>query len=302
MTAKCKRCGEPPVIEIRRHHASFCADCFVHHCHEQVRRTVEKMHMISPGERVLVAISGGKDSLALWDILVNLGFDADGVYLGLGIGDYSDASLGYAQRYAHGKGVKLHVVDIPEEHGFAIPDAARATKRVPCSACGLSKRHLLNRAAIDGGYDVLATGHNLDDEAAVLLGNVLQWHVDYLARQRPVLPATDGFARRVKPLVRMGERETAAYCVVQRIDYIVEECPMAAGNRHLRYKETLNALEEHTPGAKATFYLQFLEQMQPLLDGVAAEERALVGTCTRCGAPSSAEICAFCKLVERVGS
>jgi uncharacterized protein (TIGR00269 family) len=100
----------------------------------------------------------------------------------------------------------------------------------------------------------------------------------------------------------MGERETAAYCVVQRIDYIVEECPMAAGNRHLRYKETLNALEERTPGAKATFYLQFLEQMQPLLDGVAAEERALVGTCSRCGAPSSAEICAFCKLVERVGS
>ncbi|HET7530090.1 MAG TPA: ATP-binding protein [Mycobacteriales bacterium] len=302
MTAKCKRCGEPPVIEIRRHHASFCADCFVHHCREQVRRTVDKMHMISPGERVLVAISGGKDSLALWDILVDLGFDADGVYLGLGIGEYSDASLGYAQRYADRKGVKLHVVDIPDEHGFAIPDAARATKRVPCSACGLSKRHLLNRAAIDGGYDVLATGHNLDDEAAVLFGNVLQWHVDYLARQRPVLPATEGFARRVKPLVRMGERETAAYCVVQRIDYIVEECPMAAGNRHLRYKETLNALEERTPGAKATFYLQFLEQMQPLLDGVAAEERALVGTCSRCGAPSSAEICAFCKLVERVGS
>ena len=257
--------------------------------------------MVAPGERVLVAISGGKDSLALWDILLDLDYDVDGVYLGLGIDDYSKQSQGFAERYADGRGAKLHVVDIPAEHGFGIPDAARATKRVPCSACGLSKRHLLNRAAIDGGYDVLATGHNLDDEAAVLFGNVLQWHVDYLARQRPVLPATDGFARRVKPLIRMGERETAAYCVVKRIDYIVEECPMAAGNRHLRYKEILNQIEERSPGVKATFYLQFLNEMLPHLDGVAADERALVGTCTRCGAPSSQEICAFCKLVERVG-
>ena len=290
------------MIEVRRHRAAFCADCFLHHCREQVRRVLEKFHMVEPGERVLVAISGGKDSLALWDILLDLGYVADGVYLGLGITDYSDTSLGFAQRYADGRGAKLHVVDIPAEHGFGVPDAAKATKRVPCSACGLSKRHLLNRAAIDGGYDVLATGHNLDDEAAVLFGNVMQWHVDYLARQRPVLPATPGFARRVKPLIRLSERETAAYCVIRRIDYIVEECPMAAGNKHLRYKETLNAIEERTPGAKATFYLQFLNQMQPVLAGVADEERASVGECTRCGSPSTSEICAFCKLVERAAT
>ena len=298
---RCKRCTEPAVIDIRRHRTSFCAECFQHHCREQVRRSIHKHRMIAPDDRVLVAISGGKDSLALWDILLDLDYEVDGVYLGLGIDDYSRESQSFAERYADSRGAKLHIVDIPTEHGFAIPDAARATKRVPCSACGLSKRHLLNRAAIDGGYDVLATGHNLDDEAAVLFGNVMQWHVDYLARQRPVLPATDGFARRVKPLIRLSERETAAYCVVKRINYIVEECPMAAGNRHLRYKEILNEIEERTPGAKATFYLQFLREMLPQLDGVAAEERASVGTCSRCGAPSSAEVCAFCKLVEKVG-
>jgi len=296
---KCKRCGEPPVIDVPRHRAAFCSDCFQHHCREQVRRTIESHRMIAPGERPLVAISGGKDSLAIWDILLDLGYDADGVYLGLGIGDYSETSRGFAERYAEQRGVTLRVLDIPTEHGFGIPGAAQATKRVPCSACGLSKRHLLNQAALDGGYDVLVTGHNLDDEAAVLFGNVLQWHTDYLARQRPVLPATDGFARRVKPLIRISERETAAYCVLKRIDYIVEECPMAAGNRHLRYKETLNELEERTPGAKAVFYLQFLDKMLPLLDGVAEEERQLVGTCSRCGAPSTADVCAFCKLVER---
>jgi uncharacterized protein (TIGR00269 family) len=296
---KCKPCGAEAVLELRRHRAAFCSDCFLHHCREQVRRAISSHRMMGHSERVLVAISGGKDSLALWDILLDLGHTADGVYLGLGIGDYSDTSRSYAEAYAAARGAHLRVLDIPAEHGFGIPGAARATKRVPCSACGLSKRHLLNTAALEGGYDVLATGHNLDDEAAVLFGNVLQWNVGYLARQRPALPATVGFARRVKPLIRLGERETAAYCVLKGIDYIVDECPMAAGNRHLRYKETLNDLEERSPGAKAAFYFQFLDQMLPVLDGVAADERAQVGVCSRCGAPSSADVCAFCKLVER---
>jgi uncharacterized protein (TIGR00269 family) len=299
---KCKRCREPAVIDVRRHRAAFCKDCFLHHCREQVRRTIDSHKMIAPGERVLVAISGGKDSLAVWDVLLDLGYDADGVYLGLGIGDYSDTSREYAEAYAAERGAKLTVVDIPAEYGFGIEGAARATKRVPCSACGLSKRHLLNTAALDGGYDVLATGHNLDDEAAVLFGNVLNWNVPYLARQRPVLPAADGFARRVKPLIRVSERETAAYCVLTGIDYIVDECPMAAGNRHLRYKETLNELEERSPGAKAAFYLQFVDRMLPLLDDVADEEKASVGECTRCGAPSTSDVCAFCRLVERANA
>ena len=81
---------------------------------------------------------------------------------------------------------------------------------MPCSACGLSKRHLFDSAALEGGYDVVATGHNLDDEAAVLFGNTLRWDVEYLARQLPVLPARPGFPKKVKPLVRLTER----YCVV----------------------------------------------------------------------------------------
>ena len=88
---------------------------------------------------------------------------------------------------------------------------------------------------------MVATGHNLDDEAAVLFGNVLRWDTEYLGRQHPCCPRRDGFPRKVKPLVRLGEREMAAYCVLAGIDYIVEECPMAAGNRHLGYKEALNA-------------------------------------------------------------
>ena len=127
---------------------------------------------------------------------------------------------------------------------------------MPCSACGLSKRHLFDQAALDGGYDAVVTGHNLDDEAAVLFGNALRWQTEYLGRQLPVLPARDGFPRKVKPLVRLGEREMAAYCVLRGIDYIVEECPMAAGNKHLGYKEALNAIEAQSPGAQARLLLR----------------------------------------------
>jgi uncharacterized protein (TIGR00269 family) len=296
---KCRQCAADAVIDVRRHHAAFCRDCFLAHCRRQVAKVIDKHRMIAAGERVLVAVSGGKDSLAVWDILLDLGYSADGVYLGLGIGDYSDESASYARGFAARRGARLIEVDLGEQVGFTIPLAAQRVHRSPCSACGLSKRHLLNRAAVDGGYDVLVTGHNLDDEAAVLLGNVLQWSMDYLARQQPVLPESPGFARRVKPLIGLSERESAAYCVLSGIDYIVEECPMAVGNRHLRYKEALNAIEEQSPGAKATFFAGFLDQLTPLLADVAAEEKAAVGTCARCGSPTTSEVCAFCRLQDR---
>jgi uncharacterized protein (TIGR00269 family) len=256
--------------------------------------------MLEPGDRVLVAVSGGKDSLAVWDILVELGYEADGLYLGLGIDGYSPESERFARAFAESRGLSLEVVDLPSDYGYDIRSAARAAKRVPCSACGLSKRHLFDEAAGRGGYDALATGHNLDDEAAVLFGNVLRWQAEYLGRQKPVLQAGEGFPRKVKPLVRLGEREMAAYCVLRGIDYMVEECPMAQGNRHIGYKEALNSIEERSPGAKHSFYFGFLDRAADLFVPP-EEERTPIGTCVRCGAPAGSDVCAFCHLLERAG-
>ena len=296
---KCTVCRGPAVIDVRRHNAHFCGEHFAAHCEEQVRRAIHDFRMVAAGERILVAVSGGKDSLALWDLLHRLGYDADGLYLGLGIGDYSDESGEYTRRFADERGLKLLEVDLRAEYGFDVPTGAKAAKRVPCSACGLSKRHLFDHAAIEGGYDVLATGHNLDDEAAVLFGNVLRWNVDYLARQAPVLPERAGFPRKVKPLVRLAERETAAYCVMGGIDYQVEECPMAAGNRHLAYKEALDVVEGRSPGAKAAFYFEYLDKAAHRFNAGFADAQDALLRCSRCGAPTPDEVCAFCKLVER---
>ncbi len=296
---KCTVCKAPAVIDVRRHNSNFCADHFLRLCRDQVARAVKDFDMLRRGERALVCVSGGKDSLAVWDILLELGYEADGLYLGLGIGAYSDRSGDAARAHAAARGLTLHEVDLPTDHGFDIPTGAKAARRVPCSACGLSKRHLFDEEARTRGYDVVVTGHNLDDEAAVLFGNVLHWQTDYLGRQLPVLPARHGFPRKVKPLVRLGERETAAYCVLRGIDYIVEECPMAAGNKHLGYKEALNAVEATSPGTKHDFYFGFLSRASDRFTATAEEVQEQLRACERCGAPTTGDVCAFCKLAER---
>jgi uncharacterized protein (TIGR00269 family) len=279
---------------VRRHHANFCKDHFINHVQRQVERAIHDFAMLEPGDRILLGVSGGKDSLGLWDILTELGYQADGVYLHLGISSYSSESLELSRAFAADRGLSLEVVDLPNSFGFSVPRAAAASHRPPCSACGLSKRYILNRLADRGAYDVLAMGHNLDDEAATLFSNILQWNTDYLARQRPVLPATGtGLARKVKPLIRVSERETAAYAVLRGIDYEVDECPMAAGNTLNRYKEWLNRLEERSPGIKASFLFGFLERGAAHFPPAGEVDLKL---CTSCGQPTTGEVCAFCKL------
>ena len=268
-------------------------------CRRQVTKAIEKFAMLTPEDRILVAVSGGKDSLAVWDLLIDLGYQADGLYIGLGIGEYSDVSGEYAKAFAAERGLHLVTIDLRDEYGFDVPTASRATRRVPCSACGTSKRHLFDKAALDGGYTVLVTGHNLDDEAPVLFGNTLRWDVEYLARQLPVLPARHGFPKKVKPLVRLTERETAAWCIVRGIDYLVDECPMAEGNKHLAYKAALNAIEQESPGSKASFYLNFLDNMAPLLAGTTAAATDTLQECRSCGAPTTGDLCAFCRVAEK---
>lgn len=297
---KCRVCRGPAVIDIRRHNANFCPEHFTKLCRDQTEKAIAQFSMLEPDDRVLVAVSGGKDSLAVWDILLELGYDAEGFYVGLGIGEYSNESAGYAQRFADDRGLVLHTEDLLRDHGFDVPNGSKAAKRAPCSACGLSKRHLFDEAARRGGYDAIVTGHNLDDEAAVLMGNVLHWHTDYLGRQAPMLAARNGFPKKVKPLVRLTERETAAYCVLRGIDYLVDECPMAVGNKHLAYKHTLNELERSSPGAKYDFYFRFLsEASERFADAQAERTDITLSPCSRCGAPTNNDFCSFCALTER---
>jgi uncharacterized protein (TIGR00269 family) len=304
---KCSKCGGLAVINMRQHRLRLCSEHFVEWFMAMTARTIDRYKMCTPADRILVAVSGGKDSLALWDVLLRLGYQAEGMYIGLGIDEgigYSAKSLEMCRRFVsqHHPDAVLHVVDVEAQYGQTIPVLARTRLRgqgKPCAVCGLVKRHVMNRVARDGGFAAIATGHNLDDEVAVLMQNTLHWQTGYLARQAPVLKARDGLARKVKPFARIYEREAAAYALVRGIDYIYDECPFARGSTTNFYKDLLNQLEVNSPGTKQQFYLQFLRAREAGKAAFEETEAVELHPCVRCGQPTTAgPLCAFCRLWE----
>jgi tRNA-5-methyluridine54 2-sulfurtransferase len=295
---KCRKCGDRAILELRRHNAAFCAPDFVEFFRNQVREAIRRYRMFERDEQVLVAVSGGKDSLALWDVLIDEGYPTTGLYLDLGIFDYSVESRAKCEAFAAARGVPLLVRRVADEVGAPVPVIKQVTRRPPCSGCGLSKRYLMNRVALDEGLPVVATGHNLDDEAATLFGSVMHWRTEALPRQSPALPSTHPkLVRRVKPLFRLSERETAAYAFVRKIDYIVEECPFAVGATSIAHKETLNRMEDASPGAKHNFLFGFLDRARAAFEQV---ENVTLNECVRCGQVTTGTLCAFCKLADQV--
>jgi len=104
---RCVVCRAPAVLEERRHRAAWCTAHLEDHIHHQIRKAIDhppgRPHgerMCSYTDRLLIAVSGGKDSLALWDALITMGYRVDGLYVGLGIGGYSQRSQQVCERFA----------------------------------------------------------------------------------------------------------------------------------------------------------------------------------------------------------
>jgi tRNA-5-methyluridine54 2-sulfurtransferase len=306
---RCAVCRAPAVHEEPRHRAAWCQRHLADHVQNQIRKAIDRPparpageRMFSYADRVLVAVSGGKDSLALWDALLAMGYTVDGLYVGLGIGGYSSRSQQVCEAFAAERRLTLHVVDLAARYGYSTPSGSSATGRSTCGVCGLSKRYVFDQVALEQDYDVLLTGHNLDDEAATLLGNVLRWNEGFLARQRPVLPARGGNQRRkCKPMYRLSERESAAYCIVRGIDYVVEECPLVDGNTGHELKSALDVLEGASPGLKAQFLFGFLDRTADrFVDEDASGDPTHLQACASCGMPTTTDTCAFCRQREAI--
>jgi uncharacterized protein (TIGR00269 family) len=302
---RCRTCGEKAAINMRHHKLSLCAEHYLEWLLAQVERFIRKQSLFTKEDRVLVAVSGGKDSLAMWDMLERLGYKTEGLYIDLGIDEsinYSAGSRECAQIFADQRGLKLTIVSLPGNYHESLPEMAIRTKRGrenPCSLCGLVKRHLFNSAALDGDFDVLATAHNLDDEAAILLANTLEWSLEHLSRGQPLLPPAPGFARKVKPFARVYEFESAAYAYLRGIQWMPDECPFSRNSKQIYYKSYLNEWEDEMPGVKLRFYNNYLKA----LDGGAFPERQEQAQqlderrCPNCGQPTTTGgLCAFCRL------
>jgi uncharacterized protein (TIGR00269 family) len=302
---KCRICGRKAVVNMRQHKLALCKEHFLEWIPEQTERFIGKYKMFTRSDKILVAVSGGKDSLSLWDIVHRLGYQADGLYICLGIDEglqYSADSQRLTEKFAAQRGLKLHVLDIKKEYGSTVPQFSQKSHRgriKPCSICGLVKRHVMNRVTQQMGYEVLLTGHNLDDEVAVLFGNTLSWSGEYLLRQGPVLPSAPGLARKVKPLCRIYEREMLAYALLSEIEYIYNECPFSIGSTSIYYKQLLNQLENDRPGAKQSFYISFLQARNSGLFAGRETVQAELHPCSGCGQPTSAPgLCSFCRMIN----
>ena len=296
---RCVKCQGTASVDLPSRNAAYCAPHYLEHFEYEVGHNIRSLKMFTPDERVLVAVSGGKDSLALWETLIRLGYKTTGFHIHLGIGDYSDLSREKTEAYAREHNVELVVVEVEAAIGGTIPEVSKALRRVPCSGCGLTKRYLMNRTAREQGFSVLATGHNLDDEAATLMGGVLHWQMDSLGRQAPALESTHArLGRKVKPLYTLSEKETASYAVLRHIDYVVDECPHSVGALSLLYKDVLNRIEAESHGTKLRFFQGYLKNLRPAL--ASAGQKVELRECATCGEATTAEVCAYCRMVQQV--
>ena len=151
---------------------------------------------------------------------------------------------------------------------------------------------------MEGGFTAVATGHNLDDEAARLFSNTLRWDVGYLSDQGPRLEGENGFVRKIKPLWRLTEFETANYAFLMGIENHYAPCPYSPGATFSTLKGLLQKLEAAMPGRKLDFYQGFLQRGRPAFAREQAGSAEVLHPCTECGYPTSSgdRVCGVCRI------
>jgi tRNA-5-methyluridine54 2-sulfurtransferase len=293
-TAKCSRCRGRGEIRLPHHHAIFCPECFVLFCQKAVERAMKKLGF-SKEKPLLVAVSGGKDSLALWDLLNNLGYTTKGLHVTLGIAEFSDLSAEMVRAFAKERDLPWVQYSMKEVFGYTIEEIKARTRRKICSVCGFLKRQMLNRLTVREGFEAVATGHNLDDEAGRLLGNILRNRTQYLAKQYPYLPSIHPrMPIKLKPLYRLESQELRTYCRVKSISPAEGRCPLSRGATSHIVKEALEFLENKMPGTKRDFLFSYLDSKG------APSGESDIGTCIRCGEPAFGEVCSVCNLLDQL--
>ncbi len=301
---KCTRCKEKAIAALPSHNAAFCEPCFLEFFSRQVEKGIKasplhKGPLFTHSDKILVALSGGKDSLALMLELASQGYNVTGLHIDLSIGESSIKARQVVERFCNAHNLQLIVKEM-ELEGLAIPKVKARLKRPICSACGKIKRYYFNKTAQDMGFDVLATGHNLDDEVARLFSNTLRWDKAYLSDQAPLLEDSDGFARKVKPLWRLGEFETANYAFLKGIENHHAPCPYSSGASFTKLKNIWVDLEEAMPGRKLDFYQGFLERGRPVFAQDEKEHGIELAPCEMCGYSTSATVCGVCRIKAAV--
>ncbi|NPA80701.1 MAG: phosphoadenosine phosphosulfate reductase family protein [Thermotogae bacterium] len=306
---KCSECGEEEaVVELRYARKKLCRRCFTDFFVRRVKRTVERYRMFGPDDRVAVALSGGKDSVALLDALKRAFPEQDIVafYIDLGIHHYSEHLREKVEALTDRLKVPLHIYDLKEREGYVIDDFLTTKFRSKmCSVCGIVKRAVFTQMAKEVGATVMATGHNLDDTVGTMLSAFFAGDFESIARLKPVLkPLLPGQPKKIKPLFNTPEIEDLYYVVLNDLPVQECSCPHSFGASVSRYKRMLDEMERDNPNVKFQLLSVFIKRLVPMYERVKAlegEEEAAVEVrpCKVCGLPTSSPdgICSRCRRV-----
>ena len=284
------------MIELRYARLVLCEECFKKYFINRIRKTVEEYKMFNDKDRVAVAVSGGKDSVALVYGLREVYPDLDLhiVHIDLGIGKFSNRSVKIVKEISEKLSIPLHIYSLKEERGYTIQDFVGTKYGIRiCGTCGIIKRYYMSYLAYKINADALATGHTLDDMIEIMITIFVDGKLEDLISQKPVLePAFPNQVRKVKPLIKTYEWETTKYVELNNLPIVDIECPLKKGARSIRRKEIINMFEEEEPAFMRRLYRVFTKKLIPLI-----EERYKppnLQPCKICGGPSLTGICGKC--------
>ncbi len=311
---RCASCGSPAAIY--QHHAGrfLCWRCFEEDVVGRARRELSRWGLLSPGDRLLLALSGGKDSYTLLHVMARIHDTSKmavvTVYEG-GPGSWRRLEAEPIHREARRLGVDVLTVSFEEAYGAPLREMVERARRrglglKPCTVCGVLRRRLLDDTARAHGFTKLATAHNLDDEAQTAIMNILRGDVVGLIRQHPLaaLQGVGDFTPRIKPLRRVHEYETAAYAYMKGYGPPAHECPYLGERPTLRLMVRLRLYRIQWLEDPAAAW-RLIDSLDALLAGEAEKLGSLppLPRCRLCGRPTSygREVCKACEILIKLG-
>ena len=308
---QCHKCDKKAVIILQ--HAGLCKPHFINYFEDKVEKTINKYELINPTDKLCVAASGGKDSLTVLYLtkkylekhritttLFALAVDE-------GIANYRKDTLKDLKKFCTKYNIDLKVVTCKDEFGYtldqAVPKIKKLQQKKPCNICGVWRRYILNKYAKHYGATTVITGHNLDDEAQVIIMNILKANTTLAAHIGPKTGVEEHefFAQRVKPLYFCTEKETRLYALLKGFEVKFGECPNANEGLRAYVRDLLNDTEAKYPGSKQGVINSFLDIM-PLLREREKHKEKTIRSCTLCTEPANQEICNACKIKAALSS
>ncbi|UCH88688.1 MAG: TIGR00269 family protein [Thermoplasmata archaeon] len=302
----CSSCTKPAVTYIRYSGAHLCANHFSEFLKTRVKREMRKQGKLPPDSRLAVALSGGKDSLTLLHLMVEMFAnhkDLELVALSVdeGIEPYRTDSLAIASRWCKKLGVEHRVISFKKKFGYTLDEIARADipDLLPCSYCGVFRRSCLNVLSREISATKLATGHNLDDNSQSILMNICKGDFNKLFRLGPHRIIKEGLIPRIMPLRVIPEKEIYLHTILNHIDAYTGECPYAQFAQRGLYRKILNQLEDQQPGTRHAI----INIYDHLFDNIEANiKTGPMNTCSTCGEPSSGLLCKACEMQKIIES